>query len=52
MVRVQHPKFEFVVYEVPAADLDEWLAAGWIALDKRTKPRRDRRNHDPVTPGE
>jgi hypothetical protein len=52
MVRVKHPKFDTVVYEVSADDLPEWLAAGWIALDPMPSPRRYRRTPDPETPGE
>lgn len=47
MIRVKHPAFDNVVYEVPADDLAEWTAAGWIALDDEPHPRRYRRTATP-----
>lgn len=33
-VTVHHPDLEDVSYEVPAAEADAWVAAGW----RKTKP--------------
>jgi hypothetical protein len=52
MIRVQHPNFDTIVYEVPADDLHEWLAACWTALDDVPHPKRYRRDQTPDTPGE
>ena len=39
--RIQHPICPDVQREVPAAEVNDWLEAGWVAADPKVDPDPD-----------